>query len=73
MAEMCCLLFVLCMDMVLGPQWSRWFNAAIVVRAIGNDGIINSEITLEWENEGSTSEEETFSLSAESLSSLNFL
>lgn len=48
-------------------------NAAMVVRAIGNDGLINSEITLEWENEGSTSEEEVFSSSAESLSSLNFL
>jgi hypothetical protein len=45
----------------------------MVVRAVGNDGFISSEITFEWENEGSTSEQEAFSSSAESLSSLNFL
>lgn len=48
-------------------------NAAMVVRAVGNDGFISSEITFEWENEGSTSEQEAFSSSGESLSSLNFL
>lgn len=50
-----------------------WLSVTIVVRAVGNDGFINSEITLEWENKGSTSEEEVFASSAESFSSLNFL
>lgn len=34
---------------------------------------MNGEITLDWENEGSTSEKEVFSSKAESLSFLNFL